>query len=84
VKFQTSEPGPDGWTEWETPITRGYKLACCDCGLVHEIELRVRGHRVEWRWKRLNRSTGQVRRHMKRDEIHERAPELMREEDGYA
>ncbi len=30
-----------GWSEWETPVMRGYKLACCDCGLVHGMEFQV-------------------------------------------
>jgi hypothetical protein len=30
----------DGWTEWQLPA-RHYKMACCDCGLVHNIEFRV-------------------------------------------
>lgn len=30
----------DGWTEWVTPA-QGYKMQCCDCGLVHEMEFRV-------------------------------------------
>lgn len=71
------------WTDWDQPVMRGYRLACCDCGLVHELDFRVvrvtkwlgnrttqsvqvRGHRVQFRVKRLNRATGQMRRHMKR------------------
>lgn len=30
----------DGWTRWIEPI-QGYKLACCDCGLVHDTEWKV-------------------------------------------
>ncbi len=29
-----------GWTEWIWPA-RHYKLACCDCGLVHDVRLQV-------------------------------------------
>jgi hypothetical protein len=33
---------PDGeFSEEIYPIMRGYKLACCDCGLVHDIEYNV-------------------------------------------
>lgn len=28
----------DGWSEWVQPVMSGYKLTCCDCGLVHEME----------------------------------------------
>ena len=31
----------DGWTEWVSPIMNGYRLECCDCGLVHEFQFRV-------------------------------------------
>lgn len=56
---------PDGWSRWIRPITSGYKLTCCDCGLVHEMDFRVtdHDHPVEFRVRRDNRATGQVRRH---------------------
>lgn len=42
-----------------------FRHQCCDCGLVHDVELDVEdGHgKVIWRWKRNNRATAQVRRH---------------------
>jgi hypothetical protein len=33
--------GPDGWSDWQYPVMAGYKLACCDCGLVHDVEFEV-------------------------------------------
>lgn len=27
--------------EWVQPVKRGYKLACCDCGLVHTVNFRI-------------------------------------------
>jgi hypothetical protein len=27
--------------EWENPRADGYKMACCDCGLVHKVDFRV-------------------------------------------
>ena len=27
--------------EWIEPRSRGYRQACCDCGLVHQIDFRV-------------------------------------------
>ena len=42
-----------------------YKLACCDCGLVHDILFWIEGDHVRYRIARNNRATGQVRRHMK-------------------
>jgi len=51
--------------EWVMPIMKGYKLSCCDCGLVHEMDFRIVNKRVEFRARRNNRATGQVRRYMK-------------------
>lgn len=49
--------------EWVQPVRRGYKLCCCDCGLVHDVDFRIYQGRVQLRVFRNNRSTGQVRRH---------------------
>lgn len=57
--------GEDGWTEWVQPVRRGYKLSCCDCGLVHTMDFRVRKGRAQFRVSRNERSTAMVRRHMK-------------------
>jgi hypothetical protein len=48
--------------EWIRPVRRGYKLACCDCGLVHLVNFRVRKGRVEFQVFRANRSTALMRR----------------------
>lgn len=48
--------------EWVRPVRRGYKLCCCDCGLVHTMNFRVNGRRVEFQVFRNNRATGAVRR----------------------
>ena len=59
---------PKRWSRWCYPIMKDYKIVCCDCGLVHDMEFRVTGDydHVEFRSRRNNRSTGQVRRHMRR------------------
>lgn len=31
--------GFDG--DWVRPVMRGYKVACCDCGLVHRYDFRL-------------------------------------------
>lgn len=31
----------DGWSDDVFPHPGGYKMACCDCGLVHDIEFSV-------------------------------------------
>lgn len=53
--------------EWQSPIHRGYKMACCDCGLVHELDFKIyKKKHVLLRARRNNRSTANIRRHMKR------------------
>ncbi len=32
---------------WLTPIEDGFKLACCDCGLVHDVAFRVLDGRAQ-------------------------------------
>lgn len=49
--------------KWVQPVEQGYKLACCDCGLVHDVDFRVYEGRAQLRMARNNRSTAQVRRH---------------------
>ena len=57
--------------EWVTPKRKFYKAACCDCGLVHRVELRLvttpnGGKQIQWRMFRDNRATAAVRREMKK------------------
>lgn len=48
VRYPTVQNG-----EWVRPVMKGYRMKCCDCGLVHRIEFRVirwgRGHKVIFR-----------------------------------
>lgn len=30
-----------GFSRWVQPVMKGYKMGCCDCGLVHEMEFKV-------------------------------------------
>ena len=53
--------------EWVEPIRKGacYKLACCDCGLVHSLEFRIIGkvrQIVQFRMFRDYRATAAMRR----------------------
>jgi hypothetical protein len=63
ASFKKVDPLEDGWSEWQQPIRRGYKMACCDCGLVHTMDFRIYEGRVQFRAMRNNRSTAQKRRH---------------------
>ncbi len=60
------------FTSWEAPKTKSYRLQCCDCGLVHDIQFKVlvkggkhldgRTCQVQIRFRRNEKSTLQVRR----------------------
>ncbi len=49
--------------EWIQPVRHGYKIECCDCGLVHAINFRIKNKHIQYQAFRDNRATGQVRRH---------------------
>lgn len=54
-------PQKDG--EWVQPKRKGYRFACCDCGLIHRFEFRVHDGKIEFRAWRHNRATATYRRH---------------------
>jgi len=42
MKFTQEIENEDGWTDFIEPKDlENYKIACCDCGLVHKLELTV-------------------------------------------
>lgn len=41
ARYPVKVEGEDGWTDWENPNPKGYRLACCDCGLIHDFQFRV-------------------------------------------
>ena len=64
--------------EWVVPVEDGYKMSCCACGLVHNMDFKIvkSGEEIDgfipsdydrpaFRAFRNNRSTGQMRRYMK-------------------
>ncbi|HET7156086.1 MAG TPA: hypothetical protein VFI87_12040 [Hyphomicrobiaceae bacterium] len=56
-----------GAGEWVQPVRRGYKLACCDCGLVHVLDFKLvkyggGKHKIRFRGWRNDRSTALTRR----------------------
>lgn len=57
TSYEHFEPG-----EWVLPIRRGYKMSCCDCGLVHTLDFRVRKGRAQFCVFRDDRATAAVRR----------------------
>lgn len=60
MKYKEEEPGV-----WIFPKRRFYKMACCDCGLVHKTEFRLKGKHIEFRMWRDERATSQIRRYIK-------------------
>ena len=56
------EETPQG--EWYSPKMRNFREQCCDCGMVHRVDYRIRKGQLETRVFRDERSTAQVRRHM--------------------
>ena len=59
VKYRVIHPG-----KW-LPLTRtGFRCACCDCGLVHLLRVRIsKVHGPQFAFiSRDNRATGQLRR----------------------
>lgn len=48
--------------EWVQPVTTGYGMACCDCGLVHRLNFRIHEGHIQFQASRDNRATGQIRR----------------------
>lgn len=43
--------------EWQTPLYKGYKLICCDCGLVHDTDFRVYKGMVQFKVRRNEKLT---------------------------
>ena len=41
IDFIKYDAGRDGWSPWVSPKMEGYKMQCCGCGLVHEIDFKV-------------------------------------------
>ena len=41
VECEPQFANDDGWCDWVCPKPIGYLMQCCDCGLIHEMELRV-------------------------------------------
>ena len=40
TRYERHETDDAGWTGWIHP-RNGYRMSCCDCGLVHELEFDV-------------------------------------------
>ena len=51
--------------EWTRPRLRDFREQCCDCGLIHRLDFRIVGGRIEFRTRRDDRATAAARRSFK-------------------
>lgn len=56
-------------TEWFHLPRGGMRIACCDCNLVHDLDYRKRGGRIEIRMARNERATAALRRKTSKSEV---------------
>jgi len=42
TKYKQHYANEDGWSDWIYPVHKGYKMGCCDCGLVHDVDFKVK------------------------------------------
>ncbi len=64
TEFDEYEANEDGWSDWIEPVTNDYKLACCDCGLVHSVDFRTENGEIQIRFK-IDKSLTEERRMLK-------------------
>ncbi len=57
MKYKNTTDG-----EWIEPVMRKYRMLCCDCGLVHEVDFRIVGRGIRLRASRNARATAAARR----------------------
>jgi hypothetical protein len=48
------------------PINYLFKHSCCDCGLCHDVEFKIKKDKLMMSWTVNNRATGQRRRYLRR------------------
>ena len=51
--------------EWITPLYKEFTMICCNCGLTHKVNFRIKNNRIQLRLKRNNYSTANVRKKLK-------------------
>ena len=50
---------------FEVPLGKLYRIACCDCGLIHDVVWLYEKGRLGMAARRNNRATAQRRRYLK-------------------
>lgn len=51
AKYKQHIVQKDGWTDWIYPSMKNYKMACCDCGLTHDIKMKVIAQKIIRKFK---------------------------------
>lgn len=54
ARIKTHTAGSDGWSEWIVPVMDGYRIACCECGLVHNMQFKAHKivlHNADGSWE---------------------------------
>ena len=41
MRYKKPQTESDGWCDWQFPRMEAYKMACCDCGLVHDMQFAI-------------------------------------------
>lgn len=41
MTYKRHAEAENGWTNWVVPKMKDYKMACCDCGLVHNLDFKI-------------------------------------------
>lgn len=54
-----------GFSDWVQPRMKKYLMACCDCDLVHELQFRIAGEKVQFRARRAEGYTRMLRKRRK-------------------
>lgn len=52
--------------EWFQPTHKDFKMACCDCQLVHDMKFRWKDGHFQFKATRNERATAAMRRHKRR------------------
>jgi hypothetical protein len=55
--------------DWVRPKRKGYKMMCCDCGLIHKINFRTTRGYIEFQATRDRGATASARRGKRRFQI---------------
>lgn len=63
MKYLQHPVDADGWTGWIYPKMDGYRIGCCSCGLVHDMQFVIVDHQIALRARRNERATAAKRRH---------------------